>query len=142
MAGSDKKEQQLATGQTPSGGATPLDVQPPDVKHIVIDGDASGLILRAKLDTDQTITLAAWFGGNPPDGETDKFRLQIARKGSNEWETLLPERTYTGGTSWQPLLFTLPSTFMLEPENEGGFDLRYEHENYNFVTDHSARVPS
>ena len=97
MAGSDKKEQQLATGQTPSGGATPLDVQPPDVRHIVIDGAASGLIPRATLDTDQTITLAAWFGSNPPDGETDKFRLQIARKGSNEWETLLPERTYTGG---------------------------------------------
>jgi hypothetical protein len=141
MAGSDKKEQQLATGQTPSGGAAPLDVQPPDVRHIVIDGDTSGLIPRAKLDTDQTITLAAWFGSNPPDGETDTFRLQIAHKGSNEWETLYPEQTYTGGAAWQPLPFTLPSTFMLNPEKEGGFDLRYEHENYNFVTDYSVRVP-
>lgn len=141
MAGSDKKDQQLAAGQTTSGATAPLDIQEPDVRHFVIDGDAFGLIPRLKLFVDQIITLAAWFGSFPPAGRTDKYRLQIARKGSNEWETLLPERTYTGGTTWQPLEFTLPSTFMLKPENEGGFELRYEHENYLDVKDWSPRVP-
>ena len=141
MAGSDKKEQQLAAGQTTSGGAAPLAVQAPDVRGIVIDGDPDGLIPRANLDSDQTISIGSWFGSLPPTGETDTFRLQIARKGSNEWKTLPPDRTYTGGPDWKPLLFSLPSAFMLAPENEGGFDLRYEHVNYNLVPDHSDRVP-
>jgi hypothetical protein len=141
MAGSDKKEQQLAAGETISGGAGPLEIQSPDVRLIVIDGDATGLILREKLNADQAITIAAWDGPLPPAPFTETFRLQIARRGSSEWMTLLPEHTYVGGTAWQALPFTLPSSFMLAPENEGGFDLRYEHVNYFDVPDYSARVP-
>jgi hypothetical protein len=141
MAGSDKKEQQLAAGESTSGGASPLDVQEPEVSHIVMTGNPLGLIPRLSLNADQTITMAAWFGSLPPDTFIDKFRLQIARRGSDEWATLPPEHTYTGGTAWKPLLFTLPSSFMLNPENEGGFDLRYEHENFLNVFDRSDRVP-
>ncbi|MDD0995362.1 hypothetical protein M5G20_05705 [Pseudomonas sp. TNT2022 ID1044] len=83
MAGSDKKEQQLAAGQSTSGGTEPLDVQEPDVRSVVIDRDATGLIPREKLNTNQIITLAEWFGSFPPAGRTDKYRLQIARKGSS-----------------------------------------------------------
>lgn len=142
MAGSDKKEQQLAASESTSGGTGPLEVQKPDVRSFVIGGDATGLILRANHFKDHTIAIALWDGDlptNPADIET--FRLQITRRGSNEWTTLLPERKYVGGTPWTLLQFNFPSSFMLDPENEGGFDLRFEHENYLGVSDHSARVP-
>ncbi|WP_448108035.1 hypothetical protein [Pseudomonas azerbaijanoccidentalis] len=140
MAGSDKKEQQLATDEFSSGGAEPFVVQEPDVSHFVIAGDASGLIPRVKLNTDQTTTITTWGGTLPTDPlDTDFFRLQVTRGSSNEW-TLFQEHSFKGGDNWVPLVFTIPSTFFLERENEGAFHLRYEHENSQGIKDHSIRV--
>ncbi|WP_095056053.1 hypothetical protein [Pseudomonas sp. Irchel s3f7] len=139
MAGSDKKEQRLDAGKSTAGGNVPFVVQDPDVSHIVID--ATGLILRKTLDTDQTITINTWSGSLPTNPDyTEYFRLQIARANSNEWTLVGTEHTYVGGATWVPLVFTLTSAWFLEPENEGGFDLRYEHQNYNETQDHSGRV--
>lgn len=139
MAGSDKKQQKVASSESVSAGAAPFAVQDPDVSHFVMTGDPKGLIHRAKLDSDQTTTITTW--ANPiPDGDTEFFRLQIARAGSNEW-TKLDEHSFTGGNTWVPLVFTIPSTFFLDTTNEGPFDLRYEHENAGLVKDWSNRVP-
>lgn len=142
MAGSDKKEQQLAAREATSGGAAPLAVQSPDVSHIVMAGNPVGLIPRASLDADQTITIQVWDGPLPTrPTQTDRFKLEIARRGSNEWTLISPELTYKGGDTWVPLVFTLPSAFMLNPDNEGAFDLRYWHMSYLDVPDQSLPVP-
>lgn len=142
MAGSDKKEQQLESKESASGGAEPLKVQDPDVSHIVLAGAPLGLIPRASLDTDQEIRIGTWGGSLPTNPIfSEKFMLQIARRGSSEWTTIGPTHTYVGGSTWVPLIFTLPSSFMLDTENEGAFDLRYMHTNYLDVDDYSERVP-
>ncbi|WP_204354297.1 hypothetical protein [Pseudomonas putida] len=138
MAGSDKKQQKVASSESVSGGAAPFVVQDPDVSHFVMTGEPKGLIPRAKLDSDQTTTITTW--ANPiPDGDTEYFRLQITRAGSNEWTTL-QEHSHTGGVAWTPKVFTIPSPFFLDTTNEGPFDLRYEHENAGLVKDWSNRV--
>jgi hypothetical protein len=139
MAGSDKKEQQLAAGGTTSGGAAPLVVQDPDVSHLVIAGDASGLIPRAKLNSDQKTTMTTWGGTPPGPGDTDLFRLQWSRWDHDQWTTF-QQHTFTGGNPWVALDFTIPSSFFLNPEHEGGFDLRYEHVNSQDIPDWSRRV--
>lgn len=140
MAGSDKKEQRLATGESTSGGVGPLVVQNPDVRHFVIPGDLSGLIPRAKLNTDQKTTITTWDGTLPDDPmDTDTFWLQQARAGSDEW-TDLDTKSYTGGDTWAPLDFTIPRTFFLAQENEGGFALRYKHQSHQGPIDYSGRV--
>ena len=142
MAGSDKKEQQLQSKESADGGVEPLKVQEPDVSHIVMSGDSSGLIPRARLNTDQTLTISTWSGSLPGSPAfSDEFRLQIARRGSNEWTTIGPTNTYVGGDPWVALNFTLPSSFMLDSANEGAFDLRYLHTNYLGVDDQSDSVP-
>ncbi|MEJ8862560.1 hypothetical protein [Pseudomonas jessenii] len=143
MAGSDKKEQQFAAREATSGGAAPLEVQSPNVSHIVMAGNPVGLIPRASLDTDQTITIQVWDGPLPTrPTQTDRFKLEIARRGSNEWTLISPELTYKGGDTWVPLVFTLPRSFMLNPDNEGAFDLRYWHMSYLDVPDQSLPVAS
>ncbi|WP_156355202.1 hypothetical protein [Pseudomonas endophytica] len=63
----------------------------------------------------------------PPVGEVDQIRLQYARKNSDEWTTL-DERVVVGEPEgWKPQDFTIPSTFLVSAENEGAFELRYEH---------------
>ncbi|WP_236710384.1 hypothetical protein [Pseudomonas sp. RIT-PI-q] len=138
LAGSDKKEQKFASSESTSGAAELLVVQDPDVSGFVMAGNPIGLIPRVKLDTDQKTTITAWNGSLPPNGRTDTIRLQIARGGSSEWTTL-KEHTFTNAT-WVPLNFTIPSTFFLNTENEGPFDLRYLHENYLGTPDESGRV--
>lgn len=130
----------MPVGQATSGGAATLVVQDPDVRHIVIAGDTTGLILRSTLNTDQKTTIVTW-GGTLPDAppDVDYFRLQIARGGSNEW-TVLTEHSFTGGDTWAQLDFTIPSVFLVDSENEGAFDLRYEHVSHQGSTDHSNRV--
>lgn len=143
MAGSDKKEQKLASNEFASGGAAPLVVQDPDVSAFVIKDDPLGLILRATLDTDQKTTIATWGGSLPTNpARTEYFRLQVARAGSNEW-TLLQEHPYAGRANpvWVPLDFIIPKEFLLDAENEGAFELRYEHENQLTAKDWSNRVP-
>ena len=49
MAGSDKKEQKLASYESASSGAVPLVVQDPDVSAFVMPGDPPGLIPRVGL---------------------------------------------------------------------------------------------
>ncbi|MCX2899612.1 RHS repeat domain-containing protein [Pseudomonas mandelii] len=138
MAGSDKKQQKLASRESASDAAAPLAVQDPVVAHFVMTGDPVGLIPRAKLNEDQKTTIATW-DATIPGGVDEFFRLQVARGGSQEW-TNLQEHTVTGGGGWVPLDFTIPSTFFLDTVNEGPFDLRYEHENAGGVSDHSNRV--
>lgn len=138
MAGSDKKEQKLASDESVSSGPALLVVQEPDVSHFVMSGSPVGLIPREKLNTDQTTTITSW-GGTIPDGETEYFRLRYARADSDVW-TNFQEHTVEGGTTWLPLVFTIPSTFLLDTENEGAFDLRYEHVNFTGTDDHSNRV--
>jgi len=138
MAGSDKKEQKLASRESISGGTAPLVVQDPDVSHFVLTGVPLGLIPRRLLDADQTTTITIWDNTVPVDS-IEYFRLQITRAGSNEW-TDLQEHSFTGGDTWVPLVFTIPSTFFLNTANEGPFDLRYEHENAGAVKDWSNRV--
>ncbi|VVQ08867.1 hypothetical protein PS914_04922 [Pseudomonas fluorescens] len=143
MTGSDKKEQKLASNEFASGGAAPLLVQDPDVSAFVIKDDPLGLIPRAKLDTDQKTTIATWDGSLPTNpARTEYFRLQVARAGSNEW-TLLQEHPYVGraNPTWTPLDFIIPKEFFLKAENEGAFELRYEHENQLTAKDWSNRVP-
>lgn len=138
MAGSDKKEQKLASRESTSGGIAPLAVQDPNVSHFVLPGDPQGLIPRRLLEVDQTTTITTWDNTVPPTF-TEYFRLQITRANSNEW-TDLQEHSFTGGDTWAPLVFTIPSTFFLDTANEGPFDLRYEHENSGTVKDWSNRV--
>lgn len=94
MAGSDKKQQKMASGESVSGGAVPFVVQDPDVSHFVMAGQPQGLIPRVKLNSDQTTTITTW--ANPIfDGDTEYFRLQITRAASNEWTTL-QEHSFKG----------------------------------------------
>ncbi|VVO64427.1 hypothetical protein PS838_00961 [Pseudomonas fluorescens] len=129
MAGSDKKEQKLASNEFASSGAAPLVVQEPDVSAFVIKDDPLGLIPRTKLDTDQKTTIATWGGSLPTTpSRTEYFRLQIARAHSEEWTTL-QEHAYAGRPNpvWVPLDFNIPKEFLLDAGNEGAFVLRYEH---------------
>lgn len=137
MAGPDKKEQ-LTSNESASGGPGRFVVQDPVVKPDPLSGLPVGLICRDHLDTGLTTTIATW-GNDIPDGDTEYFRLQIARAKSNEWLTL-EEHSFTGGSTWEPLVFSIPSSYLLDPEHEGAFDLRYEHENFVGVPDHSART--
>jgi hypothetical protein len=68
MAGSDKKERKLASGEPTFGGTQPLVVQDPDVSHFVMTGNPTGLIPRAALNADQKTTITAWNGALPPNG--------------------------------------------------------------------------
>ena len=138
MAGPDKKEQKLGAREPSSTGMQTLVVQDPDVAHFIMSGVPQGLISREFLNSDQTTTISTW-AVHPDPGDTDYFRLQIARAGSNEW-TQLQELSFTGGNTWVPLVFTIPKTFFLNPANEGEFDLRYEHENFVNIKDYSNRV--
>ncbi|WP_260961164.1 hypothetical protein [Pseudomonas citri] len=137
MAGSDKKAQ-LTSDESVSGGPAPFVVQDPVVVPAPLPGLPVGLIRRSDLDTGLTTTITTW--ANPiPDGMTEYFRLQYARADSNEWTTF-QEHSAVGGAAWVPLRFNIPSVFLLDPENEGPFDLRYEHENFVGTMDHSGRV--
>ncbi|BBP57876.1 hypothetical protein [Pseudomonas sp. St316] len=137
MAGSDEKEQ-LTANETGAGGPAPLALQDPDVSGFIMPGLPVGLIPRADLDRGVSTTIQSW-PNPPPDGETDYFRLQIARAQSNEWSTV-QEHSFSGGDTWVPLVFTIPSSYLLDPEHEGAFDLRYEHENFLETLDHSGRA--
>lgn len=139
MAGSDK-EQQRTSNESGSGEAEPFDVQSPVVQPPPLNGFPVGLINRADLDTGLTTTITTWGGSVVPDGKTEYFRLQWARVGSDEW-TDLEEHFYTGGTAWVPLVFHIDSSFLLDPEHEGPFDLRYEHRNYADTPDRSGPTP-
>lgn len=140
MAGSDKKEQKFAAEQSTSGAAELLAIQDPVVTHFTMPGNPVGLIPREKLDEDQKTTITTW-GVTIPPGATELFRLQYARAGSNEWKNF-EEHSVVGGTVWLPLVFTIPSTFLLDRVNEGQFDLRYEHVNFIGQSDYSSgRVP-
>ncbi|WP_210640046.1 hypothetical protein [Pseudomonas sp. Tri1] len=137
MAGSDKKAQ-LTSDESVSGGPAPFVVQDPVVVPAALPGLPVGLIRRSDLDTGLKTTITTW-GNTIPSGATEYFRLQYARADSNEWTTF-QEHAVVGGSAWVPLEFNIPSTFLLDPENEGPFDLRYEHENFLGVFDHSGRV--
>ncbi|MCL6703301.1 hypothetical protein [Pseudomonas sp. T1.Ur] len=137
MAGPDKKEQ-FTSNEGASGGPAPFEVQDPVVKPDPLLGLPAGLIRRADLNTGLTTTITTW-GSDVPDGMTEYFRLQIARAQSSEWE-LIEEKSFTGGNTWEPLVFTISSGYLLDPEHEGAFDLRYEHENFLGVPDHSGRT--
>lgn len=137
MAGSDKKEQKLASRESTSGGIAPLAVQDPNVSHFVLPGDPQGLIPRRLLDADQTTTITTW--DNTIVG-TEYFELQITRAGSDEW-VRLQEYIVSAADTWVPLVFTIPSSFFLNTNNEGPFHLRYQHENGGGAKDYSNRVP-
>lgn len=139
MAGSDKKGQAFSSRKGASSGGTPFVVQSPDVSHIVMD--ETGLISKAVLESgDLKVTMTTWGGPTVPTGETERFALQYARTGSDTW-TVFTEHTYTGGSTWVPLEFTIPSTFLSDDKNEGGFDLQYTHKNFENEPDESIRVP-
>lgn len=141
MAGSDKK-QQLTSNETGSGGAEPFDVQDPVVSPPPLNGFPLGLIRRQDLDTGLTTTITTWDGGPVPTGYTEYFRLQWARADSNEWETFEEHavESLTGNDPWEPLEFHIPPSFLLDPEHQGPFDLRYEHVNYLGVPATSGRT--
>ncbi|WP_240337703.1 MULTISPECIES: hypothetical protein [unclassified Pseudomonas] len=138
MAGSNEKEQRTSN-ETESGGAEPFEVQDPVVQPPPLPGLPVGLIRRADLDTGLTTTITTWGGGPIPAGMTEYFRLQWARADSDEWE-LFEEHSFTGGDTWVPLVFRIPSSFLLDSEHEGPFDLRYQHENYVGTPDASGRT--
>lgn len=131
MAGSDKKDQGFSSNKGVSVELAPAIVPKPDVSGLIEAGLPEGLILREKLDADLTITMAVGVDNEPPSGETDYYRLQWSRDvGSTEWAQF-DEKTFTGGGTWVPLTFVIPSAFLLATENEGDFYLRYEHTNFN-----------
>lgn len=132
MAGSDKKHQGFNSNKTVAVEGVPLNIVKPDVTGLVEAGLPEGLILREKLNTDLTITMADGAGAEPPTGELEYYRLQWSRViGSDEW-TVFDEKTFTGGDTWVALTFVIPSVFLLATENEGAFYLRYEYQNFNF----------
>ena len=137
MAGSDKKEQKLASRESTSGGIAPLAVQDPNVSHFVLPGVPQGLIPRRLLDADQTTTITTW---DNTIVRTEYFELQITRAGSDEW-VRLQEHIVRETDPWVPLVFTIPSSFFLDTNNEGPFHLRYKHENGGGSIDYSNRVP-
>lgn len=139
MKGADKKAQTLTAVKDASGGATQLDFPGPDVSGFVLPGEPQGLIPRAKLDSGLTVTIATWEM-LPPIGTTEFFRMQYARQDSGEWATLNEQVIVGDGGDWKPLNFTIPGTFLLATENEGAFDLRYEHENWVGNLAHSSSV--
>lgn len=134
MTGSDKKDQGFSAT---SDGTVPQEFQDLDVSHFTIPGDAKGLIPRKNLDNDLTTTISMWAG--TPVGRTDTFRLQWVRKGSDDWANFT-EHTYSNNDPL-PMVFTIPTQFLLGTENEGDFVLRYEHENYLNVIEWSNPVP-
>ncbi|MGN8344114.1 hypothetical protein ACLEJQ_10955 [Pseudomonas sp. SMV71] len=138
MADSDKKEQSASSNESGAGGPAPFVIQDPVVEPAPMPGLPLGLIRRSDLDNGLTTTIQTW-GNEIPDGFKEYFRLQIARGTSNEWD-LVQEHEVTGGASWVPLVFTIPSAFLLDPEHEGTFSLRYEHENLGGVFDRSGRA--
>jgi hypothetical protein len=138
MAGSNDKEQRTSN-ETGSGGAEPFDVQIPVVQPPPLSGFPVGLISRADLDTGLRTTITTWDGGAIPPGLTEYLRLQWARQGSNEWTTF-QEHSFTTTEPWVPLVFNIPSSFLLDPVYEGPFEIRYEHENYVPLKDHSHEI--
>ena len=140
MSGSDKKGQAFNSDKGVSGGGATFVIQDPDVSHFVMDA-TTGLISKQTLESgDLQVTIQTWGGAEPPDGETETFSLQYTQAGSDVWQ-LFQEHTHTGGDPWDPLVFTIPSTFLLDDQNEGPFDLRYMHENFEGIPDYSNRVP-
>lgn len=148
MAGSDKKEKASKANTARAGEVAPGDIPEPDVSGLIEAGLPEGLIRTEKLAADLIITFLEGVENEPPTGEMDYYRLQWSRViTSEEWDKF-DEKTFTGGTTWVPLTFTIPSVFLLATENEGTFYLRYEHQNFNFalawsepVTIHIDKVP-
>ncbi|WP_339475122.1 hypothetical protein [Pseudomonas sp. RL_5y_Pfl2_73] len=138
MAGPDKKEP-LTSNESASGGPAPFEVQDPVVKPDPLSGLPVGLIKRSDLELGLKTTITNWSGSPEPAGQTEYIRLQWARADSNEW-TDLEEHSFVIGATWSPLVFNIPSSFLLDPEHEGPFDIRYEHENFVSIVDHSDRV--
>lgn len=139
MAGSDKKEQEVASSESVSGGAAPFVVQDPDVTHFILSGQPEGLIHKENLKSDQKTTITT-FSPLPDPGETEYYALEWVRAGQDNWETF-QQHSYIGGDPWVPLEFTIPKEFLLDRTNEGPFDLRYKHINAGQVSDYSNRVP-
>lgn len=138
MAGPDRKEQG-ASNEQGSGGPAPFEVQNPVVQPAPLQGVPLGLIRRADLDLGLTTTITTWSGSPQPAGRTEYIRLQWARADSETW-TNFEEHSFVIGAPWVPLVFNIPSSFLLDSEHEGPFDIRYEHMNYAAIPDASDRI--
>ena len=128
MANQGSKQTLPAWSQRLPGRNGPLAFIKPDVSKVTLVGSPPGLFPRVSLDVGVPLDLTAW-PTLPPDDETEYVTLQIARAGSEEY-TDLDSVIYVQGTSTFPLRLTIPSTFLLHPDNEGPFNIRYHHINF------------
>lgn len=129
MAKKGNKKRLAAWSQRVPGRNGPLDFPTPDVSAVTLPGNPLGLFPRRALGSGIPVTVPHW-GQLPPDGEYEIIQLQMARPGSDEY-IKVAEFTYTQGTSPQPPFpITIPPAFLLAEENEGAFNVRFEHENY------------
>ncbi|WP_223515817.1 hypothetical protein [Pseudomonas sp. GL-R-26] len=140
MASQDSKQSLAAWSQRVPGRNGPLAFDEPDVSTVTMPGNPPGLFPRASLDAGIGLEIKAWATLPTDDGETESVILQIARPGSDEYEDVATV-TYTHGTSTFPLPITLPAAFLLKPENEGAFNIRYEHVNWVGTSAWSVDVP-
>jgi hypothetical protein len=139
MASYGSKQSLPAWSQRVPGRNGPLAFDNPDVSTVTLPGNPPGLFPRASLDAGIGLEIKAWTT-LPPDGETETVTLQIARPGSDEYEDVATV-SYTHGTSIFPLSIILPAAFLLKPENEGAFKIRYEHVNWVGTPAESVDVP-
>lgn len=138
MANQGSKQTLPAWSQRVPGRNGPLAFIKPDVSKVTMVGSPPGLFPRAALDTDVTLEITPW-PTLPPDGETEFVTLQIARPGSEEY-TDLDTVIYVQGTSTFPLPITIASNFLVHPDNEGPFNIRYHHINFAGTEAHSDDV--
>ncbi|MDD0977341.1 hypothetical protein [Pseudomonas fontis] len=100
--------------------------------------EPDGLLLRSQLDLGVTVLIDRW--DNPPgDGEFNELFVQLARAGSENYESVVDEETE--GQITFPRKLVIPSDYLLAPSNEGPFKLRIEQVNQVGNTVWSEIVP-
>jgi hypothetical protein len=99
----------------------------------------AGLFRRASLDTGVTLEIPRWptIPTDPADYET--ITVQFAPPGSANYVDVATV-DYIPGETELPVKITIPSAFLLKDENEGAFNMRYEHENYLGTKGYSVDV--
>lgn len=129
MASDGRKQKLPSWSQRVPGRADPGSFPAPDISAVTLPGLPEGLFPRAALDTGVTLEVPRWqtIPTDPNDYET--ITLQFATPGGANYVDVV-KVDYVPGTTDLPVKITIPSDFLLKDENEGAFNMRYEHENY------------
>lgn len=139
MASDGRKQRLPAWSQRVPGRADSELFPAPDISSVTLPGLPAGLFRRASLDTGVTLEIPRWptIPTDPADYET--ITVQFAPPGSANYVDVATV-DYIPGETELPVKITIPSAFLLKDENEGAFNMRYEHENYLGTKGYSVDV--